>query len=111
MGPVLTELDTIIAELSSDKLNVKSENGIEMTDKELIEQEITNLNDKVVETLQRLKNDILNRKFREINKYLAKIGETAINDGDPQPKFLVMLYQSARATREINNIILEIEDV
>lgn len=157
MGPVLTELDTIITELSGDKLNVKSEDEIEMTDeadvakysallqesykrmmkneakdnsieqkiadlndklvealqkmedKKLIEREIVNINAKVVETLQKMRNERLIRQLREIGNHLNNIGETAIK-GDPQTKFLVILDQSVEATREINNIILEIEN-
>ena len=151
MGPVLIELDTIITELSGDKLNVKSEdeadvanysallqesykrmskneakdNSIEqkiedlndklvealqkMEDKKLIEREIVNLNAKVVETLQKMRNERLIGKLRGIGNHLNNIGETAIK-GDPQTKFLVILDQSVEATREINNIILEIEN-
>lgn len=157
MGPVLTELDTIITELSGDKLNVKSEDEIEMTDeadvakysallqesykrirtneakdnsieqkitnlndklvealqkmedKKLIEREIVNLNAKVVETLQKMRNERLIGKLRGIGNHLINIGETAIK-GDPQTKFRVILDQSVEATREINNIILEIEN-
>lgn len=157
MGPVLTELDTIITELSGDKLNVKSEDEIEMTDeadvakysallqesykrmmkneakdnsieqkisdlndklvealqkmedKKLIEREIIDLNAKVVETLQKMRNERLIGKLRGIGNHLINIGETAIK-GDPQTKFLVILDQSVEATREINNIILEIEN-
>lgn len=157
MGPVLTELDTIITELSGDKLNVKSEDKIEMTDeadvakysallqesykrirtneakdnsieqkitnlndklvealqkmedKKLIEREIVNLNAKVVETLQKMRNERLIGKLRGIGNHLINIGETAIK-GDPQTKFLVILDQSVEATKEINNIILEIEN-
>lgn len=136
MGPVLTELDTIITKLSDDKLNVKSEDEIEMTDEadvakysallqesykrmlkneakdNSIEQKITNLNDKLVEALQKLqkmKNERLIRQLRGIGNHLNNIGETAIK-GDPQTKFLVILDQSVEATKEINNIILEIEN-
>lgn len=157
MGPVLTELDTIITELSGDKLNVKSEDEIEMTDeadvakysallqesykhmskneakdnsieqkiadlndklvevlqkmedKKLIEREIMDLDAKVLETLQKMRNERLIRQLREIGNHLNNIGETAIK-GDPQTKFLVILDQSVEATREINNIILEIEN-
>lgn len=157
MEPVLIELDTIITELSGDKLNVKSEDEIEMTDeadvakysallqesykrtmkneakdnsieqkiadlndklvealqkmedKKLIEREIVNINAKVVETLQKMRNERLIRQLREIGNHLNNIGETAIK-GDPQTKFLVILDQSVEATREINNIILEIEN-
>lgn len=157
MGSILTELDTIITKLSDDKLNVKSEDEIEMTDeadvakysallqesykrmmkneakdnsieqkiadlndklvealqkmedKKLIEREIVNINAKVVETLQKMRNERLIRQLREIGNHLNNIGETAIK-GDPQTKFLVILDQSVEATREINNIILEIEN-
>lgn len=157
MGPVLTELDTIITELSGDKLNVKSEDEIEMTDeadvakysallqesykrmmkneakdnsieqkiadlndklvealqkmedKKLIEREIIDLNAKVLETLQKMRNERLIRQLRGIGNHLDNIGETAIK-GDPQTKFLVILDQSVEATKEINNIILEIEN-
>lgn len=136
MGSILTELDTIITKLSDDKLNVKSEDEIEMTDEadvakysallqesykrmlkneakdNSIEQKITNLNDKLVEALQKLqkmKNERLIRQLREIGNHLNNIGETAIK-GDPQTKFLVILDQSVEATKEINNIILEIEN-
>lgn len=157
MGPVLTELDTIITELSGDKLNVKSEDEIEMTDeadvakysallqesykrmmkneakdnsieqkiadlndklvealqkmedKKLIEREIIDLNAKVLETLQKMRNERLIRQLRGIGNHLNNIGETAIK-GDPQTKFLVILDQSVEATKEINNIILEIEN-
>lgn len=157
MGPVLTELDTIITELSGDKLNVKSEDEIEMADeadvakysallqesykrmmkneakdnsieqkiadlndklvealqkmedKKLIEREIIDLNAKVLETLQKMRNERLIRQLRGIGNHLNNIGETAIK-GDPQTKFLVILDQSVEATKEINNIILEIEN-
>lgn len=157
MGSILTELDTIITKLSDDKLNVKSEDEIEMTDevdvakysallqesykrirtneakdnsieqkitnlndklvealqkmedKKLIEREIVNLNAKVVETLQKMRNERLIGKLRGIGNHLINIGETAIK-GDSQTKFLVILDHSVEATREINNIILEIEN-
>ena len=124
MGPILTELDTIITELSGDKLNVKSGDEFEMTDEackrmleieakyNLIEKKISDLNDKVVEALQKLqkmKNERLIRQLRGIGNHLNNIGETAIK-GDPQTKFLVILDQSVEATKEINNIILEIEN-
>lgn len=133
MGPVLTELDTIITELSGDKLNVKSEDEIEMTDEadvakysallqesykrkmkneakdNSIEQKIADLNDKVVEILKKMKNERLIRQLRGIGNHLNNIGETAIK-GDPQTKFLDILGQSDEARREINNIILEIEN-
>ena len=124
MVPILTELDTIITKLSGDKLNVKSEDEIEMTDEackrmleieakyNLIEKKISDLNDKVVEALQKLqkmKNERLIRQLRGIGNHLNNIGETAIK-GDPQTKFLVILDQSVEATKEINNIILEIEN-
>ena len=157
MGPILTELDTIITELSGDKLNVKSEDEIEMTDeadvakysallqesykrmmkneakdnsieqkiadlndklvealqkmedKKLIEREIIDLNAKVLETLQKMRNERLIGKLRGIGNHLINIGEIAIK-GDPQTKFLVILDQSVEATKEINNIILEIEN-
>lgn len=133
MGTVLTELDTIITELSGDKLNVKSEDEIEMTDEadvakysallqesykrmmkneakdNSIEQKIADLNDKVVEILKKMKNERLIRQLRGIGNHLNNIGETAIK-GDPQTKFLDILGQSDEARREINNIILEIEN-
>ena len=133
MVPILTELDTIITKLSGDKLNVKSEDEIEMTDEadvakysallqesykrmlkneakdNSIEQKIADLNDKVVEILQKMKNERLIRQLRGIGNHLNNIGETAIK-GDPQTKFLVILDQSVEATKEINNIILEIEN-
>lgn len=133
MGPVLTELDTIITELSDDKLNVKSEDEIKMTDEadvakysallqesykrmmkneakdNSIEQKIADLNDKLVEALQKMRNERLIRQLRGIGNHLNNIGETAIK-GDPQTKFLVILDQSVEATKEINNIILEIEN-
>lgn len=80
-----------------------------MEDKKLIEREIVNINAKVVETLQKMRNERLIRQLREIGNHLNNIGETAIK-GDPQTKFLVILDQSVEATREINNIILEIEN-
>lgn len=157
MGSILTELDTIITKLSDDKLNVKSEDEIEMTDevdvakysallqesykrmlkneakdnsieqkiadlndklvealqkmedKELIEREIADLNAKVVETLQKMKNERLIGQLRGIGNHLNNIVETAIK-GYPQTKFLDILCQSDEARREINNIILEIEN-
>lgn len=133
MEPVLIELDTIITELSGDKLNVKSEDEIEMTDEadvanysallqesykrmskneakdNSIEQKIADLNDKVVEILQKMKNERLIRQLRGIGNHLNNIGETAIK-GDPQTKFLDIVGQSDEARREINNIILEIEN-
>lgn len=157
MGSILTELDTIITKLSDDKLNVKSEDEIEMTDeadvakysallqesykrmmkneakdnsieqkiaelndklvevlqkmedKELIEREISDLDDKVVETLQKMKNERLIRQLRGIGNHLNNISATAIK-GDPQTKFLDILGQSNEARREITNIILEIEN-
>lgn len=133
MGSILTEVDTIITELSGDKLNVKSEDEIEMTDEadvakysallqesykrmmkneakdNSIEQKIADLDAKVLETLQKMRNERLIRQLREIGNHLNNIGETAIK-GDPQTKFLVILDQSVEATREINNIILEIEN-
>lgn len=133
MGSILTELDTIITELSGDKLNVKSEDEIEMTDEadvakysallqesykrmskneakdNLIEKKISDLNDKVVEALQKTKNERLIGQLKGIGNHLYNIGKTAIK-GDPQTKFLVILDQSVEATREINNIILEIEN-
>lgn len=121
MGPILTELDTIITELSGDKLNVKSGDEIEMTDEaykrmleieakyNLIEKKISDLNDKVVEVLQKTKNERLIGQLKGIGNHLYNIGKTAIN-GDPQTKFLDILCQSDEARREINNIILEIEN-
>ena len=133
MGPILTELDTIITKLSDDKLNVKSEDEIEMTDEanvakysallqesykrmmkneakdNSIEQKIADLNDKVVEILKKMKNERLIRQLRGIGNHLINIGETAIK-GDPQTKFLDIVGQSDEARREINNIILEIEN-
>lgn len=157
MGSILTELDTIITELSGDKLNVKSEDEIEMTDeadvakysallqesykrmmkneakdnsieqkiadlndklvealqkmedKKMIEREIVDLNDKVVEILQKMKNERLIGKLRGICNHLNNISATAIK-GDPQTKFLDILGQSNEARREITNIILEIEN-
>lgn len=133
MGSILTELDTIITKLSDDKLNVKSEDEIEMTDEadvakysallqesykrmlkneakdNSIEQKIADLNDKVVEILQKMKNERLIRQLRGIGNHLINIGETAIK-GDPQTKFLDIVGQSDEARREINNIILEIEN-
>lgn len=145
MGSILTELDTIITKLSDDKLNVKSEDEIEMTDeaykrmlkneakdnsieqkiadlndklvealqkmedKELIEREIADLDAKVVETLQKMKNERLIGQLRGIGNHLNNIAETAIK-GYPQTKFLDILCQSDEARREINNIILEIEN-
>lgn len=133
MGSILTEVDTIITELSGDKLNVKSEDEIEMTDEadvakysallqesykrmmkneakdNSIEQKIADLNDKVVEILKKMKNERLIRQLRGIGNHLINIGETAIK-GDPQTKFLDILGQSDEARREINNIILEIEN-
>lgn len=133
MGPILTELDTIITELSGDKLNVKSGDEIEMTDEanvakysallqesykhmmkneakdNSIEQKIADLNDKVVEILKKMKNERLIRQLRGIGNHLINIGETAIK-GDPQTKFLDIVGQSDEARREINNIILEIEN-
>ena len=157
MGSILTEVDTIITELSGDKLNVKSEDEIEMTDeadvakysallqesykrmmkneakdnsieqkiadlndklvevlqkmedKELIEREIANLNDKVVETLQKMKNDRLISRLREIDNLLINISEIAIK-GYPQTKFLDILGQADKATSELNKIILELEN-
>ncbi len=112
MGPVLTELDTIITELSGDKLNVKSEDEIEMTDEadvakysallqesykrmmkneakdNSIEQKIADLNDKVVEILKKMKNERLIRQLRGIGNHLINIGETAIK-GDPKPSFWI----------------------
>lgn len=121
MGSILTEVDTIITELSGDKLNVKSEDEIEMTDEackrmleieakyNLIEKKISDLNDKVVEILKKMKNERLIRQLRGIGNHLINIGETAIK-GDPQTKFLDIVGQSDEARREINNIILEIEN-
>lgn len=133
MGSILTEVDTIITELSGDKLNVKSEDEIEMTDEadvakysallqesykrmmkneakdNSIEQKIADLNDKVVEILQKMKNERLIRQLRGIGNHLNNIVETAIK-GDPQTKFLDIVGQSDEARREINNIILEIEN-
>ena len=133
MGSILTELDTIITKLSDDKLNVKSEDEIEMTDEadvakysallqesykrmlkneakdNSIEQKIADLNDKVVEILQKMKNERLIGKLRGICNHLNNISATAIK-GDPQTKFLDILGQSDEARREINNIILEIEN-
>lgn len=133
MGSILTELDTIITKLSDDKLNVKSEDEIEMTDEadvakysallqesykrmmkneakdNSIEQKIADLNDKVVEILKKMKNERLIRQLRGIGNHLINIGETAIK-GDPQTKFLDIVGQSDEARREINNIILEIEN-
>ena len=157
MGSILTEEDTIITELSGDKLNVKSEDEIEMTDeadvakysallqesykrmmkneakdnsieqkiadlndklvevlqkmedKELIEREIANLNDKVVETLQKMKNDRLISRLREIDNLLINISEIE-NKGYPQTKFLDILGQDDKATSELNKIILELEN-
>lgn len=112
MGSILTELDTIITELSGDKLNVKSEDEIEMTDEadvakystllqesykrmlkneakdNSIEQKIADLNDKVVEILQKMKNERLIRQLRGIGNHLNNIGETAIK-GDPKPSFWI----------------------
>ena len=98
MGPVLTELDTIITELSGDKLNVKSEDEIEMTYEadvakysallqesykrmmkneakdNSIEQKIADLNDKLVEALQKMEDKkLIEREIVNIN---AKVVET-----------------------------------
>ncbi len=121
MGSILTELDTIITELSGDKLNVKSGDEFEMTDEackrmleieakyNLIEKKISDLNDKVVEALQKTKNERLIGQLKGIGNHLYNIGKTAIK-GDPQTKFLDIVGQSDEARREINNIILEIEN-
>lgn len=78
-----------------------------------IEQKISDLNDKVVETLQKMKNERKNERLigqlRGIGNHLNNIVETAIK-GYPQTKFLDILCQSDEARREINNIILEIEN-
>lgn len=121
MGTVLTELDTIITELSGDKLNVKSEDEIEMTDEackrmleieakyNLIEKKISDLNDKVVEALQKTKNERLIGQLKGIGNHLYNIGKTAIN-GDPQTKFLDILEQCDEARIKINNVISELEN-
>ena len=74
-----------------------------------IEQKIADLNDKVVEILQKMKNERLIRQLRGIGNHLNNISATAIK-GDPQTKFLDIVGQSDEARREINNIILEIEN-
>lgn len=121
MGPILTELDTIITELSGDKLNVKSGDEFEMTDEackrmleieakyNLIEKKISDLNDKVVEALQKTKNERLIGQLKGIGNHLYNIGKTAIN-GDPQTKFLDILEQCDEARIKINNIISELEN-
>lgn len=114
MGPILTEL-------SGDKLNVKSGDEIEMTDEaykrmleieakyNLIEKKISDLNDKVVEALQKTKNERLIGQLKGIGNHLYNIGKTAIN-GDPQTKFLDILEQCDEARIKINNIISELEN-
>ena len=137
MGSILTELDTIITKLSDDKLNVKSEDEIEMTDEadvakysallqesykrmlknevkyNLIEKKISDLNDKVVETLQKMKNERKNERLigqlKGVGNHLYNIGETAIK-GCPQTKFLDILEQCDEARIKINNIISELEN-
>lgn len=100
MGSILTELDTIITELSGDKLNVKSGDEFEMTDEackrmleieakyNLIEKKISDLNDKVVEALQKTKNERLIGQLKGIGNHLYNIGKTAIN-GDPKLNFWI----------------------
>lgn len=121
MGSILTELDTIITELSGDKLNVKSGDEFEMTDEackrmleieakyNLIEKKISDLNDKVVEALQKTKNERLIGQLKGIGNHLYNIGKTAIN-GDPQTKFLDILEQCDEARIKINNVISELEN-
>lgn len=121
MGPILTELDTIITELSGNKLNVKSGDEIEMTDEaykrmleieakyNLIEKKISDLNDKVVETLQKTKNERLIGQLKGVGNHLYNIGKTAIK-GHPQTNFLDILEQCDEARIKINNIISELEN-
>lgn len=121
MEPVLIELDTIITELSGDKLNVKSGDEFEMTDEackrmleieakyNLIEKKIADLNDKVVEALQKTKNERLIGQLKGIGNHLYNIGKTAIK-GDPQTKFLDILEQCDEARIKINNVISELEN-
>ncbi len=121
MGSILTELDTIITELSGDKLNVKSGDEFEMTDEackrmleieakyNLIEKKISDLNDKVVEALQKTKNERLIGQLKGIGNHLYNIGKTAIN-GDPQTKFLDILEQCDEARIKINKVISELEN-
>lgn len=78
-----------------------------------IEQKISDLNDKVVETLQKMKNERKNERLigqlKGVGNHLYNIGKTAIN-GDPQTKFLDILEQCDEARIKINNIISELEN-
>ena len=74
-----------------------------------IEQKISDLNDKVVETLQKMKNERLIGQLKGVGNHLYNIGKTAIN-GDPQTKFLDILEQCDEARIKINNIISELEN-
>ena len=79
----------------------------------LIEQKISDLNDKVVETLQKMKNERKNERLigqlKGVGNHLYNIGETAIK-GCPQTKFLDILEQCDEARIKINNIISELEN-
>lgn len=75
----------------------------------LIEKKISDLNDKVVEALQKTKNERLIGQLKGIGNHLYNIGKTAIN-GDPQTKFLDILEQCDEARIKINNIISELEN-